>query len=685
MSGAASRSPAAGVESKIWPDDTVVYRAAGARFGDDIWDLSALKTTVNHSPRLSHVINFTVGLPGGWSLLARELCMCRIDVRTARKAGIILQRPVKPQTTHGRMVDLRRVAAFQVSTGRGMPASWTQADADALIRWRAEQTGNHRNLTKAVELVWDLRLFAPLLTEGGLAFDPWPGLTYEQVLTKVLGDDKPALPAGTLTPLLPLEAFVPLFVAARAYVEVFAPDILALHRLLRSSPLEPRAEPTVEALHRWAEDPGTRIPIHTEASASLPCMTRWGTRPGDPIWAIIARVTGGSRPRTVRRRCQDVIQKAIDEGRVYEGLGPITAMVERPDGTTGPWRGPFETLVDVNAERAMLRTAAYILLAGLTGMRDSEAQDLRRDAAHESYGTPALRTRRHKMRVAEPEPISWWVCDLALVAYRVLDALSDHPTHVMATVTGRRRAGFDARFAMHDFAAHINATVATAGLAPIPPVEQLSPQVLRETAAYALGRFTELGDLVIGYLFGHARSTMTASYQRYRPGDSWNARMQEGDIDATAVLLDTMGRLINQGEPVIGGYAGELQEAAIEVRATIVADPTQARRIAELHKTTWHHGEVVSCRFDPRAAVCHRLARQMGVSTPEPGPLVDLCVGTGCANAHYTPLQLPALHQRRNDIRQRLAVAAAGSPAARQLTADLTDIDNLINRLEAKR
>jgi hypothetical protein len=318
-------------------------------------------------------------------------------------------------------------------------------------------------------------------------------------------------------------------------------------------------------------------------------------------------------------------------------------------------------------------------------MRDSEAQDLRRDAVHDHFGTPALRTRRYKMRHADPEPISWWVCDVALAAYRTLEALSNHPTHVMAAVTNQATPGFNARQAMQDFVAHINATITTNGLAAIPGVDQLSPQVLRETAAYAMGRFTELGDLVVGYLFGHARSTTTASYQRYRPADSWNTRMREGEIDAAAVLLDTMGRLINQDEPVIGRYAGELEQAAIEVRATIVADPTQARRIAEMHKTTWHHGEVVSCRFDPRAAVCHRLARQMGVSDPEPGPLVDLCVGVGCANAHYTPLQLPALHQRRSDSGQRLATAIPGSPAATQLTADLVDIDKLIAQLEGQR
>lgn len=671
--------------SRTWPDDTVVYPGAGARFGDAIWDLTQLRTAVNLRSSF-HLINFSVGLPDGWSLLARELCMCRVDLRTARQAGIVLQRRVKPQTSSGRVSELRRMAAFQLSTGRGMPASWAQADIDALLRWRAGQTRSHRGLAKTVELVWDLRLFAPLLTEGGLGFEPWPGLSHDQVLTQVLGDDTPTQPQGTLTPVLPLDVFVALFAATRAYVEVFATDILALHHLLKTPPAKAGGEPTAEELRRWAEDPATRVPVHTEGSAGARGTTaKWHTQQGDPIWSMITRLVGGTRPRTVRARGEDVVSALIGAGRTYEGLGRLSAMVERPDGSVGAWRGPFETLFDISHERAMLRTAAYILLVALTGMRDSEAQDLRRDAAHEYYGTPALRTRRHKMRGADPEPVSWWVCDLALVAYRVLEALSDHPSHVVTTMTGRARAGFDARDAMHAFVRHVNATVATTGLAPIPAVEQLSPQVLRETAAYAMGRFSELGDVVVGHLFGHARTAVTASYQRYRPGDSWNARMREGEIDATVVLLDTMGRLIDGGGPVIGARADELGDAAVEVRATIISDPVHARRIAELHKANWHHGEVVSCRFDPGPALCHRLARQVGISNPEPGPLHDLCVGVGCANAHYTAMQLPALRQRRCDAEQRLVQATDGSVAAAQLTAELAELDAVIIQLEAER
>ena len=235
---------------------------------------------------------------------------------------------------------------------------------------------------------------------------------------------------------------------------------------------------------------------------------------------------------------------------------------------------------------------------------------------------------------------------------------------------------------MHAFAAHINTTIATTGLAPIPDVGPLSPQVLRQTAAYAMGRFTELGDLVTGYLFGHARTATTASYQRHQPADSWNTRLREGETDATTAVLDTIGSLVEGDQPVIGAHARELRGTALEVRATIITDPARARRIAQLHQATWHHGDTVSCRFDARPAVCHQLARQMGITSPEPGPLHDLCVGAGCPNAHHTALQLPRLRGQRLGITQRLAGSAAGSAAAAQLAADLADIDLIITQLE---
>ncbi len=62
MSAAAPSFRPAG-ESKVWPAGTVVHPGAAARFGDDIWDLAALKTTVPGASVLE--TQLAPDLPGG--------------------------------------------------------------------------------------------------------------------------------------------------------------------------------------------------------------------------------------------------------------------------------------------------------------------------------------------------------------------------------------------------------------------------------------------------------------------------------------------------------------------------------------------------------------------------------------------------------------------------------------------
>ncbi len=86
-----------------------MYPAATARFGDPVWDLTALRPA-NHVP--SHYQLSSAGLSEEWSRLAREMCMCRIDVRAARRAGFILRRSVKALTTVNRFFLGRRMASL---------------------------------------------------------------------------------------------------------------------------------------------------------------------------------------------------------------------------------------------------------------------------------------------------------------------------------------------------------------------------------------------------------------------------------------------------------------------------------------------------------------------------------------------------------------------------------------------
>ncbi len=330
----------------------------------------------------------------------------------------------------------------------------------------------------------------------------------------------------------------------------------------------------------------------------------------------------------------------------------------------------------------MLRSAAAIVLLALTGMRDSECQDLQRDAIHEHYGSQALRTHRFKQRFGA-EPVSWWVSDEALNAYRVLEQLSEHPTHVIAslsTLEGTLRAGARMRFG--PFVQQVNANRIHTGLPEIPAMEQFSPQVLRETFAYYLGRSHELGDIITGYQFGHAKATVTAAYQRYRPEDSWNEAFRRGKLDGEVALLNSLADFTGEPGSVVGRHGDELRSDALELRATILTDPAAARRIAAHHAETWHHGDTLSCRFDRSTAVCHKMAAAAGINDPADGPLHDLCIGSGCVNVHFTSRNLTALERQRTDIAARLAAATGGSVAQIQAQEELTRVNEIIAQLQ---
>jgi hypothetical protein len=373
----------------------------------------------------------------------------------------------------------------------------------------------------------------------------------------------------------------------------------------------------------------------------------------------------------------------VDDGRfIPGGFYAPAECVEQPDGTRRPWRAPYSTFHEVQVDIVDLRNAASIVLLALSGMRDSECQDIRRDSLHQHYGTQALRTHRLKHRFGA-EPVSWWVSDEAVAAYRVLEQISDHPTHVIASLTtvgDRRRAG--AKMTFDRFAAHVNANRNQTGLPEIPAMVQFSPQVLRETFAYYLGRSHELGDIITGFQFGHTRATVTANYQRYRPGDKWNNAFRNGQVDGQVALLESVAQFTGEAGPIVGRHSDELRANALELRATILNDPEAARRLAARHADTWHHGEMLSCRFDRATAVCHKLAAAAGMNEPGDGPLHELCIGSGCVNVHFTRRNMAKLRQARQETADRLMVAATDSVAQLQAQEELARLDNTIAQLE---
>ncbi|WP_329462280.1 hypothetical protein [Streptomyces sp. NBC_01431] len=104
-------------------------------------------------------------------------------------------------------------------------------------------------------------------------------------------------------------------------------------------------------------------------------------------------------------------------------------------------------------------------------------QELQRGALAEHFGTPAVRSLKHKGEAAPAERL-WWITEPVAQAIAVLEALSWHPTHLFAIAclpprhTGRQpagRRGIRAEERLDFFIAHVNAHRHNTGLTEIPP------------------------------------------------------------------------------------------------------------------------------------------------------------------------------------------------------------------------
>ena len=653
-------------EAGTWPADTLVYPPSAARFGDQTWRFTDLPRAPNVNAG-SCCVRFG-SLPEHWRRFAREYLMALVDTAALRDVGVIRQRPAKARTLiaeHNRLV---AIAKWATAEGLGPPAEW---ETDVPSRYlRHLRTASLRTVEQAAETLTRFWRHRALFTDSGLSAEAWPGTPARRVPALVLRGAAPPAPDGCTTPVISPESFFALLGAALAYVTDFSADILAASRP-KEVAVGCSGEQAVERLTAWAADPTSRVPVAD----------------GVPLYRRLAALTGiherAFRPyRPAGVRLHAITSAMVAAGRVAPGGYGPAFIVTRADGTRGPWRSPIGPN-EARTELRMLRAAAYIVLLALTGMRDSEAQDVRKDSLHERMGTLAVITRRHKH--TDGDELFQWVSDDAAVAYTLLARLSAHPSHVVASLNtrdGQLTAGMHASVDLRLFATHVNAGRHQSGLAVIADTE-IHPQRLRHTFAYVAGLF-EGGDLVVGDRFGHAFATTTASYQRHRPDDEWLRWKQHGRNDAALRRLVMLAELLDRGGSSVGRDAAEIQATATQIKALVVSNPRAAQRLAAQHAQRWRPGRLLDCNYDhakPDLAVCRQIAVTLGVPNVGDGPLPDLCPAGGCANATVTPLHAPAVRAERDAALERAAggsspVAAAQAQAeADQLTAVLRHLD----------
>jgi hypothetical protein len=343
--------------------------------------------------------------------------------------------------------------------------------------------------------------------------------------------------------------------------------------------------------------------------------------------------------------------------------------MEEPVGQVGPWRTGI-TLDELDAELRMVRAACYVFIVALSAMRDSEIQEIERDAMATFFGSPAVTSRKVKNDPAHSHQ-HWWIIELVAEAIAVAERLSWHPTYIFASITppkttaeGKRRhgrRGINAASDIDQFIERINTTCGQLGLEAISPAH-VRPHMFRRTMSLIAGREPD-AEIALGLQLKHAarRAVSNRSTPAYGQMDAGWAKEFDRELEfAAARKLVSLLKDRHRGETIaVGPGAARLHAGLDQVLTTIEADPQLRAQLADetmmatlLHSQfpELHWGTLNHCLFDAPQAEC-----QEGLPEAQrgQGPLLGACQPAKCRNSAITRAHAPICPPPRGGGRPR--------------------------------
>ncbi|HEY2579461.1 MAG TPA: hypothetical protein VGI74_24390 [Streptosporangiaceae bacterium] len=617
-------------------DDEPVWREhpAGPRFSDSTWDLTARINRENFARR---TLDFTT-VPASWRLTIREILITftQPDHPQVTGAGIVqLARPAPPETLAQWFGLLRTIARWSLARGAGTPETWTSQDAGALKA--AAASGTHRpggaplapsSLTRYIAAVKLLRERGPVLSGGGLTFEPWPGRGPAQVAGHQLSTEN-------LTRPLPWDIWAAAMKAAWFIIDHCSTDILAAAAeaaRLSPPPHAPTAAQAEALLRSWLSQ-GGRVPLHTGYGKAH--QTR-----GTPNYQLLERKLG-LRDNTFNRsaRMTDLADAAASTRGQHGGLWTPSATVQDTTGRRVPWISELGH-GELGFLKSVLRAAGYLLLTALTGMRDSEVQSLTRDAITTSEGMPALRGIQVKGQTGVlGRQRDWWAPRPVFRVIEVLAALSPHPQLLFAT-SASKHSPYQPHDDIQRFVCFTDSDPATRicrgsglGLDPIQPASHhLNQSVMRRSFAIYASRYPA-AELGLGIQLGHAALRMTAGYCT----DSQQQATRLFDTERRQLTRQQVTQLTHGSVPAAGPGSKTLSH----FHAQTLTDPQRADRLAASIASRYHLGLFNDCMWD---------ATRAGCGTDHPKLAEGLCTAARCPNATFTPRHLPIIQDHISRI-----------------------------------
>jgi len=627
-------------ETSLFTADELVFPEfpiQSSRYADDRWSLEPLRRS---NTQASGAIVFSK-IPDASRRTVREVMMAVINPAHSALDGIRWKPPARVVSSiYETYLKLRDIALWADAHGTSMNDLTEQQVVRLLADWQKAgsdpSTIRHRVVTLRL-----VRLLASVLTDGGLAFEPWGGLTSAQVAGHVKS-------ITNKTAAIPWNDWTSLVAGSWLIVDRYSSDILDCNAALitlRGKPENGVVRESEEVFAAWLAS-GGQIPLHTGFDHRGHPAVR-----GEVNIRLLMKLTGVHpncfRP-THRIHRPSLVAQLSELARdslksTFGGLHAASAM--SPEGIV--WvdeigLGEAEFLVSV------LRGACYVLIAALTGMRDSEIQSLEMDCIGEADGVTSLRSIQFK-GIDDPEGLRriWWAPQPVIKVVEVLKQLSPHPTYLFGR-GGKEFSKYNSHRDVKRLAwflsveptsrpgggselGHERRLLATKADAKAEPVLQLAinQRSLRQSFAIWSARHPE-AELGLGIQLGHASLRQTFGYATDRNESA--VRMID---DKRGEALQKRSRDLLSG--TITGPAGEQLESVIPVLEAEEFDSLVASVAERLHV-----GLTNDCVYDPARAKCG----------PD-GPKLHThnCAGDRCQNCLIGPVHVPLLrgHLKRLD------------------------------------
>jgi integrase len=373
------------------------------------------------------------------------------------------------------------------------------------------------------------------------------------------------------------------------------------------------------------------------------------------------QLTNGA-PRQIRAAVREL---GVEAGGMDT---PISILPE----TGKPWRPRFDVKALAQEER-MLQSAAYILCAYLTGMRDCEVQAMQRGCLSLTRSEDGM-IRRHRVRsvaykgkTSQGEPAEWITIEPVAKAIEVLERLSFRvasarglttlwPVLIARPVCKDHLSAEIVRQLNH-FRDHLNDLFGTSDAPAVPngPGDQpwrITTRQFRRTIAWHIAN-RPFGTIAGMIQYKHAS---VAAFEGYAGSSRSGFRVEVenqrslGQLDDLLTYFDERQAGATLSGPAAARVAKTLDGISAELGPlpAMIADRARLRTMLASLARTLHVGVLADCFFDPGTAACLKQA------TGAKGPLTAICQPTLCPNACITARHRPAWARSAQEARNLL-------------------------------